>query len=136
MSGQGAIAHEAVLGGGHVTTWIAVRGHPVDERITALMNDLHSSSTRMHIELEKLVRDHTIHQQVVLLGTGLDTTAWHLAFPPGVAWWIKQVCQTSKSAEKAGAHMQVGLSSKAFPLQSASYTTVAADLADADWTVH
>ncbi|KAL0032044.1 hypothetical protein WJX77_002186 [Trebouxia sp. C0004] len=64
MSGQGAIAHEAVLGGGHVTTWIAVRGHPVDERITALMNDLHSSSTRMHIELEKLVRDHTIHQQV------------------------------------------------------------------------
>ncbi|KAL0032043.1 hypothetical protein WJX77_002186 [Trebouxia sp. C0004] len=94
MSGQGAIAHEAVLGGGHVTTWIAVRGHPVDERITALMNDLHSSSTRMHIELEKLVRDHTIHQQVVLLGTGLDTTAWHLAFPPGVAWWIKQLQQT------------------------------------------
>ncbi len=64
MSGQGATAHEAALGGGHVTTWIAVRGHLVDEQITALMNDLHSSRAHLHIEHEKHVNDHTIQQQV------------------------------------------------------------------------
>ncbi len=62
MSGQGATAHEAALGGGHVTTWIAVRGHVVDEQITALMNDL--SSALVHLKHDMLVKDHTIQQQV------------------------------------------------------------------------
>ncbi len=64
MSEQGATAHEAALGRGHVTTWIAVRGHIVDEQITALLKHPRSSSTHMHIEHEKLVKDHTIQQQV------------------------------------------------------------------------
>ena len=63
-SGQGAIAHEAALGGGHVTTWIAVRGHLVDEQITALMHNLSSSSAHMHVEHDMLVKDHSIQQQV------------------------------------------------------------------------
>lgn len=135
---EGATAHEAALGGGHVTTWIAVRGHLVDEQITALINDLSSSSANMHVEHDTLVKDHIIQQQVVLLGAGLDTRAWRLPFPPGVAWY--EVDQASvldfkiSRLQKAGAGMQAGVSSKAFPLKSASYTAVAADLSDADWT--
>jgi len=64
VSGQGATAHEAALGGGHVTTWIALRGHLVDEHITALMNDLSKSSAHMHVEDDTLVKDHSIQQQV------------------------------------------------------------------------
>lgn len=96
---EGATAHEAALGGGHVTTWIAVRGHLVDEQITALINDLSSSSAHMHVEHDTLVTDHIIQQQVVLLGAGLDTRAWRLPFPPGVAWWIRQVCWISRPAD-------------------------------------
>jgi len=36
----------------------------VDEQITALFKHPRSSSTHMHIEHEKLVKDHTIQQQV------------------------------------------------------------------------
>ncbi|KAL0021692.1 hypothetical protein WJX79_001040 [Trebouxia sp. C0005] len=135
---KGATAHEAALGGGHVTTWIAVRGHLVDKQITTSMNDLCFSSPHMYNEHVNPAADHTVQQQVVLLGAGLDTRAWRLAFPPGVAWY--EVDQASvldfkiSRLQKAGAGMQAGLTSKAFPLKSASYTAVAADLSDADWT--
>ena len=36
---QAAAAHEAALGGGHVTTWIAVRGHVVDQQIVATLRE-------------------------------------------------------------------------------------------------
>ncbi|KAL0050501.1 hypothetical protein WJX82_000873 [Trebouxia sp. C0006] len=135
---EGATAHEAALGGGHVTTWLALRGHLVDEQITTLMNDLSKSSAHMHVEDDTLVKDHSIQQQVVLLGAGLDTRAWRLAFPPGIAWY--EVDQASvldfkiSRLQKAGAGMQAGQGSNAFPLKSASYTAVAADLSEADWT--
>ena len=36
----------------------------MDEQITALINDLSSSSANMHVEHDTLVKDHIIQQQV------------------------------------------------------------------------
>ena len=36
---QAAAAHEAALGGGHVTTWIAVRSHVVGQQIVATLRE-------------------------------------------------------------------------------------------------
>ena len=62
MSMQAAAAHEAALGGGHVTTWIAVRGYVVDEQIIAtLKTPLQQSNTQTQ---DTYASDHTMHQQV------------------------------------------------------------------------
>ena len=56
---QAAAAHEAALGGGHVTTWIAVRSLVVDEQIVATL--------RQHLpdkHVQKQTGAQNIQQQV------------------------------------------------------------------------
>ncbi len=62
MSVQGAAAHEAALGGGHVTTWIAVRGYAVDQQIIATLKaPLQQNNTHGQ---NQHASDHIIQQQV------------------------------------------------------------------------
>lgn len=133
---KAAAAHEAALGGGHVTTWIAVRGYVVDEQIIAtLKTPLQQNNTQTQ---DTYASDHTMHQQVVLLGAGLDTRAWRLPLPDNVAWYEvdrKSVLEWKLAKlQKAGAAMRAGQSNSAYPLKAASYVPVMADLGDTDWS--
>lgn len=80
---KAAAAHEAALGGGHVTTWIAVRSHVVDQQIVATLQE-HLSQKPIQKE-SRPAGVQNRQQQVVLLGAGLDTRAWRLPLPPHVA---------------------------------------------------
>ncbi len=41
---QATAAHEAAIGGGHVTTWTALRGHVVDDQIVDALTAVQSQA--------------------------------------------------------------------------------------------
>ncbi|KAK9861923.1 hypothetical protein WJX84_012306, partial [Apatococcus fuscideae] len=78
-------------------------------------------------------------QQVVNLGAGLDTRPWRLDLPEGVRWIDvdKQDVTLAKQAVLEGiraSRSPAGNRTATHTLKASTWTSVAADLADEDWT--
>lgn len=81
---------------------------------------------------------HRACTQVVQLGAGMDTRAWRLDLPQGVAWFEVDQPHVLKAKRRvmssAGAGFSKADSDVTFPLRASSYVTVGADLQKPAWT--